>query len=224
MSNITQTTYIQSLQKLGFEHIALSYYTPDFLAYDASQHDIVSSELQSWHQHFKDSGYDAIDDVAAEAKSQQSMALWDLHQLYSDTSGQMQKMTGEAIDYGLTSGISIADKHASGAFYILVLHSPDINKIAKQAAEKILAARWHTQHVLDDLSKQKNDAKRALLTEKEQNILKLMLKYDTVSGIAKQIYRSPRTVIFHQESIKQKFAINTKTELILLANQLFAIT
>lgn len=221
LGNITQTDYLHSLQQLGFEHAALSYYTPDFVAYDTSQHDMVSSALQPWHQHFKDAGYDTVDDVAAEAKSQQSTALWDLHQLYHKTSGQMQKMTGEAIDYGLSSGISMAGTHASGASYILVLHSHKINKIVKEAHEKILAARWHTHAVLNDLAKQKNDAKRALLTTKEENILRLMLQYDTIAGIANQIHRSERTVIFHQENIKEKFAIKTKTELVLLAHKVF---
>lgn len=213
--------YLSALHALGFEHIALSFYTPDFKQYDFKENDIVSSRLLAWHQHFKQSKYDAIDEIGAETKKKEGIVLWDLHQQRKDSTNKTQQMITEAIDYGLSKGISIADTHASGASYIMVLHSPEADKITQIENEKIHAARWYTHKLLNDIAKEKISHERQHLTSKELCILENMLRYDTVTEIAKVLHRSPRTIIFHQENIKRKFALKNKTDLVLLALRLF---
>ena len=132
-------------------------------------------------------------------------------------------MFSEALDYGLETGVSIPFHSATGEKSMLVIHSPNIDKLLQQHNQSL----QHTLHILGLYFHQQitdlldtNNKPQIQLTKREIQCLQLTMLHKNAAEIAEALSISKRTVGFHIENANHKLECKNKYQSVLKALQL----
>jgi DNA-binding CsgD family transcriptional regulator len=207
--------YMNTLMQLGFDQFTHSYYRKnDFTAH---QHDLFTPQLLPWHQHFLNESYEEIDDIGEKARANIFPIIWDLHQEYKGAKGKKKKMITEALDFNLSTGISIPIHDLNNETSLLVIHDQNIkhqfnNKPYLPMIFQQLAFYYHNR--LSHFIHIKKNTVNSCLTPREIECLNLTAQFKTAKEIARQLNISSRTVGFHIENANKKLGAKNKFEAI----------
>ncbi len=215
-SGASESDFSQFLVEMGYEQFALTHYDTHWQV--SNTPDLVSPSLLSWHQHFHQHQYDTLDEIGNQVKQHSRFQLWDLYDQRKTAQSCMQLMISEALDYGLSAGVSMPLGQTVGQQAILVLHHKNVAKDFQQQPQHLLSIQ-----MLANMYLQQSQIKTQILSVRECEILQLAVTLST-QQIAEKIHRTPRTVTFHLENIKTKLNAKSKSEAIYKALKLSLIT
>ena len=214
-SNDLVPSFTALLSSYGFEKYALTHYFPS----ETSDYDLVAAPLLPWHFHFHQQGYDDIDTVGQTVKQGSSIEFWNLQDEFKQAEKPMQQMICDALDTGLSQGVSLLLQEYGGVQAILVLHHPQIREKIQADPQMLFTIQACAKLIFEKNQKQFYLPYKQILTDREREILRYAI-HDTVEVIAKKIHRTPRTVTFHLNNAREKLQASSKAEAIYRAMQL----
>lgn len=198
---------------LGFDWFA-------YLSARGSDVQALSSYPWDWQRHYLDRGFAEIDPVVQRARQQQEGFGWSNDSFGSRASPDEYHFFGEAIEYGIRSGISVPVVGGFGRFALLTLASPGRHdeyllqqpNVATSIAVRVDA---HVRRcaVAEPFSPD------AGLTQRELTCLRWAAEGKRMAEIAQIIGTAERTVEFHLENARHKLGAVNLTHATALATR-----
>ncbi len=182
-------------------------------------HELVSSNLQSWHQHYHAAHYDLNDPMQVTLNKSLIPHIWDpVVQLHEARNEKEKTIRAETLNLGVNLGLSIPIHASDGAVADLTLrqfkgeHCLDrweSDKYAWQAA-----ALYYFHHLRLNLPLPLVLPEQYGFTAREQQCLSLLLRHCSTVEIAQQLHMKERTVHFHIQNIIHKLGVRNKQEVV----------
>ncbi len=208
------------LINLNCNEFTYTFYSKGFNSSRILKYEYTSESLQQWHNHFIKEDYEAVDSIGQKVRSSIIPVQWDLREEYKRARATEKKMFAEALDYGLSTGISIPIYNPKGEVAILVIQSDDISdQIEKQAnlphILHQLSMFYHQK--ITDLALELMPENPVDLTLREKQCLQLTAHNKNVQEISEILKITARTVGFHIENANRKLQTRNKYQSIMKA-------
>lgn len=209
----------QAIQTLGFTNMMYTRYAHDFAQSGQVMHQVCSTKIQSWFDHYWQQGYDRVDPVGQDVRLSNLPHISDLHQKLATTCGKARRLYKDAIAFGLGTSCSIPLHSANQSFAILVCYFPESLAVSGEQAQRMMAqALLIGQYYHGCLTQLAPDTIDTIdLTEREKAVLRLAVNHMSAEAIAEELNISKRTVYFHSENINQKLNAKNRHEAVQIA-------
>lgn len=208
------------LQQLGCENFTFTLYGRNFFQTGEIKHELTSQYMQRWQQHFIKNQYELVDPIGKSIKETIVPVLWDLENEYQHARSKAKRMFGEALDYGLATGISMPFYSQTGEHSVLVIHNENIVKFFEKDPSLQFCinqiGQYYHQHILGLLLTVDNH-EAVQLTKRELECLVLTSYNKTAAEIAEMLNITVRTVGFHIEHVNNKLGCKNKFQSVVKA-------
>lgn len=212
---IADRIFAKKLQELGCDSFTYTCYARDFKHSNETEHELCSQALQGWQSYFLEHHYDEIDTVAEQIRQSLSPVFWDLHEEIEHATGKTQQMFAEALEYGLSTGLSIPihGPQINPMLAILVIHHSKITDFfAENPAYpfQIHCLGMYYHECVLRLLEQECQQTSYHLTKREKECLRLAAQHKSAYETACDLGISERTVGFHIENALKKLKARNK--------------
>lgn len=182
-------------------------------------HEIVSSNLRIWHQHYHAENYDTTDQTHDDLRKSLIPCLWDpLEQLAKARNEKERKIREETIASGVVLGLSIPLHGNQGDHADLSLRQfKGENCLENWQEDKYAwqeAAFYYFHYLRIQLPLLTTVLKEQKFTTREQDCINLLLQNFSTPQIARTLNMTERTVHFHIQNIIRKLGVRNKYEAI----------
>lgn len=217
----TQVTTL--LAEYELDQFAFTFYADAFHTGQILEHEYVTKKLKNWHQHFHESGYEQFDTIGKRVRKSNLPVVWNLESEHAQTTGRQKAFYQDALQYGLSSGVSVPIYGPHNQFSILVVQIPEIH-VKFQIYPSLLldlqliAIHYHAR-VYELLLNNIRAEKDALFSRRELQCIHLAKQGLGAKEIAKKLGIVKRTVDFHFASINKKVGAINKFHALQLIDQ-----
>ncbi len=207
--------FAKNLQELGCDRFTYTCYARDFKHSNETEHELCSPYLQAWQSHFLEQHYDEIDTVAEQIRQSLTPVFWDLHEEIKHATGKTKQMFEEALEYGLSTGLSIPihGPQSNPMLAILVIHHDNsIDFFAKHPAYpfQIHCLGIYYHECVLRLLEQECQQTSYHITKREKECLQLAAQHKSAYETACELGISERTVGFYIENTLKKLNARNK--------------
>ena len=207
--------FATNLQELDCDRFTYTCYARDFKHSNETEHELCSPFMQAWQNHFLEQHYDEIDTVAEQVSQHLTPVFWNLHDEIKHAAGKTKQMFAEALEYGLSTGLSIPihGPQSNPMLAILVVHH---NNIVHFFAEhptypfQIHSLGIYYHECVLRLLEKECEKNSYHLTKREKECLELAAQHKSAYETACELGISERTVGFHIENTLKKLNARNK--------------
>ncbi len=203
----------RAVQDLGYEHFLYAVQVNTSLT--RPYQFIFSGFPKDWRAHYNERGYQGIDPTIRHCMQRVVPMVWDDRHF---AGREAARMRGEAREFGLVNGASLAVHGSRGELAMLSLTNSPRSAAARQAVTRslgeaqLLACYLHEAVQEIVLSKEVLPLKRAKLTERERECLLWASEGKTSWETATILNVSERTVVFHVQNAARKMGATNRRQ------------
>lgn len=214
------TTY---LHNQGINTFSFTYYLTTPGSTNKIKHDHFSKNYKQWHNHYIESGFEDIDSSFDIINQTILPLFWDVKtQIKEARSAREKQMREDSYAFGARQGllIPINGTNKELATFVIIQMSNDRCLENWQTGQYALfvAGNLYYKYLQPFLLKIK--APKNLLTPREHQCLTLTAKQIPLTGQAKALNITPRTVNFHIQNMNKKLGVKNKHQAVMKAIQM----
>ena len=210
--------YKKAMEGLGFDRLVLTLVTDHPTLKKEAQEGIATSFPDDWINHYFTQDYGSIDPVKNQAFIKNNVFTWDAIKKTTPLSKKQKLLLRESEEAHLHQGLGIPLRGGGGAVAVLGIASSekdtDINSLILDKIN-IMGYQFYTCYCR--LMEKEPITNLAMLTDKEQEILKWSARGHTQAEVGEKLNISVHTVDYHIRNILMKLGARNITSAVVIA-------
>jgi len=199
--------YQKLLGALGFDRVCYAFNSnhPTLIG----EHElgvIYANNMRDWVEHYAENQYANIDPLHKHALTSPGIEVWEDWATRANLSASELDIFAQAKHFGLHNGITAFIHGAGGTKSSILMASSDASagEQDKRSLDAIFLASYQFHNCYLDLMKYEFDISGAILSTREESVLKYMAQGYTKAEVSKSLNMSSHTVDYHVRNILRK--------------------